>query len=266
MKRLGDFDIVGRLGRGGFKTVYRGRNRGVGGNAYPAEVAVCVPHTQDEEAHTLLRNEYRTLSALDHPGIARMLGLERDGETLFAVMELVEGETVSERLKRSGPLPLADSVAIAKQLSAALDYAHEALVFHRDVKPANVKAVPDGAVPGGWRVKLLDFGLARLLTHSQYVATTRVGSVAYMAPEQFEGAAGMNADVWALGVSFFQMVTNTMPFVTGDESALVRMILYDPPELEPLERSVPLSHSHAPLLARLTAWGSQHARAAGPAE
>jgi len=86
-------------------------------------------------------------------------------------------------------------------------------------------------------VKLLDCGLARLLTHSQYVATTRVGSVSYMAPEQFEGAAGMNADVWALGVTFFQMVSNTLPFVAGDESVLVRKILYEAPDLDPLEAS-----------------------------
>ena len=235
MNKLGDFEIEGRLGRGGFKTVYRGRNLATGSNGYPAAVALCVPHTQDEEAQTLLRNEHRTLAALEHPGIARMLGLERDGDTLFAVMELVEGETVAERLKRGGPLALADSVAIARQVAGALDYAHEALVFHRDVKPANVKAEPDPATPGGWRVKLLDFGLARLLTHSQYLATTRVGSVAYMAPEQFEGAAGMNADVWALGVTFFQMVSNTLPFVAGDESVLVRKILYEAPDLDPLE-------------------------------
>lgn len=235
MDRLGDFDLTGRLGRGGFKTVHRGRNRAVGRNPYPAEVAICVPHTQDDEAHTLLKNEHRTLSALDHPGIARMLGLERAGETLFAVMELVEGETVGERLKARGPLPLADAVAIVREVAGALDHAHEALVFHRDVKPANVKATPDANAPGGWRVKLLDFGLARLLTHSQYLATTRVGSVAYMAPEQFEGAAGMNADVWALGVTFFQMVTNTLPFVAGDESTLVRKVLYDAPDLEALE-------------------------------
>ncbi|MBM3881692.1 MAG: serine/threonine protein kinase [Verrucomicrobia bacterium] len=235
MKKLGDFEIVGNLGRGGFKTVYRGRNLASGKNAYPPEVALCVPHTQDEEAHHLLRNEHRTLAALDHPGIARMLGLERDEETLFAVMELVEVETVSERLKRGGPLPLADAVAVARQVAAALDYAHEALVFHRDVKPANIKAAAAPQAPDGWRVKLLDFGLARLLTHSQYVATTRVGSVAYMAPEQFEGAAGMNADAWALGVSFFQMATNTLPFLANDESALVRKILYEPPDLDPLE-------------------------------
>ncbi len=106
-------------------------------NAYPAAAALCVPHTQDEEAQALLRNEHRTLAALEHPGIARMLGLERDGETLFAVMELVEGQTVAERLKQGGSLPLADAVAIARQVASALDYAHEALMFHRDVKPAN---------------------------------------------------------------------------------------------------------------------------------
>ncbi len=235
MKKLGDFVIEEQLGRGAFKTVYRATNTTFGRNAYPERVAVCVPHTQDEEAQALLRHEQRMLEALEHPGIVRIFGVERDHDTLFAVMELADGETIGERLKRVGALPLAEAVSIARQMADALDYAHGALVFHRDVKPANVKLVPDATVPGGVRVKLLDFGLARLLAHSQYMASTRVGSVAYMAPEQFAGAAGMNADVWALGVTFFQMVSNTLPFLAKDEGELVRKILYDGPDLDPLE-------------------------------
>jgi AAA+ superfamily predicted ATPase len=232
---IGDFVIEEKLGRGAFKTVYRATNRGFGKNAYPQRVAVCVPHTQDEEAQGLLRHERRMLEALDHPGIVRIFGVERDRDTLYAVMELAEGETIAERLKRAGGLPLAEAVGIARQMADALDYAHGALVFHRDVKPANVKLVPDAAAPGGVRVKLLDFGLARLLAHSQYLASTRVGSVAFMAPEQFSGAAGMNADVWALGVTFFQMVTNALPFLAREESELVRKILYEAPDLDALE-------------------------------
>ncbi len=234
MKKLGDFIIEGPLGRGGFKTVYQGRNQAADRNGYPVLAALCVPHTQDEEARNLLRHEQRLLAALNHPGIVRILGVEQDGDTMYAVMELAPGETVAERLKRTGAMPLAEAVALARQVAEALDYAHEALVFHRDVKPANIKLSPDPTLAGGMRVRLLDFGLARLLTHSQYVATTRVGSVAYMAPEQFAGAAGMNADVWALGVTFFQMVTNTLPFMAKDESALVRQIIYEAPDLEPI--------------------------------
>ncbi len=237
MERLGDFEIQEQLGRGAFKTVYRARNTAFGGNPYPECVAICVPHTQDEEAQNLLRQEQQMLAALDHPGIVRIYGIERDGDRLYAVMELVEGWTVAERLKTHGPWPLDEAVGLARQIAEALDYAHRALVFHRDVKPANIKLAPGESSKTDVRVKLLDFGLARLLAHSQYVATTRVGSVAYMAPEQFEGAAGINADVWALGVTFFQMVSNTLPFMAKDESSLIHKILYEAPDLEPLEAS-----------------------------
>ncbi len=260
MERMGDFEIVERLGRGAFKTVHRARNLAPERNGYPAEVALCVPHSQDEEARDLLRHEQKILAGLEHPAIVRIFGVEQEGDTLFAVMELAAGETLSERLKRGGPLPLGQTIAIAREVAGALDYAHGALVFHRDIKPANIMLAPGDATrqelrhpevePGGTArppastlnpppstaaVKVLDFGLARLLAHSQYLASTRVGSVVYMAPEQFEGAAGMGADIWALGVTVFQTLTNTLPFVARDESTLVHKILYESPDLAPLE-------------------------------
>jgi ATP-dependent 26S proteasome regulatory subunit len=111
----------------------------------------------------------------------------------------------------------------------ALDYAHDGLAIHRDIKPGNLILRADD------RVKILDFGLARLMSHSQYKASTRVGSVAYMAPEQFEGATGLNTDLWALGVTFFQLLTNVLPFPARDEAELVHQILYEVPELSPVE-------------------------------
>ena len=266
---IGGYIIDALLGRGGFKTVYRARNTQSAKNGFPELVALCVPHAQDAEARRLLENECRIAQSLDHPAFVKFYAVAETDGVLYAVMELVVGETVAETLKRRGALPLAEAVEVARQVAEGLDYAHANLRFHRDIKPANLALTP---VPGAgdqvapptgdrsadilvrpgprqeladknvraplppWvRVRVLDFGLSRLMGHSQYLATSRVGSVAYMAPEQFGGAAGMNADVWSLGVTFYQMITHTLPFTARDEASMVHHILYDPPDTEPLE-------------------------------
>lgn len=241
-ERLGDFLIERPLGRGGFKTVYAAQNLAASVNGWPERVAVCVPHAQDAEARELLRNELRVVQTLSHPNIVQELGLAESGGVLFAIMELVEGEPLNAVLERQGPLPLEEAIEIVRQVGAALDYAHAGLAIHRDIKPANLIRRPDGTV------KILDFGLARLMAHSQYRAATRVGSFAYMAPEQFSGAAGLNVDLWGLGVTFYQLLTNTLPFPGRDEGSLVRQILYDPPDLAPLE-----TDAFDPRLARVIA-------------
>ncbi len=228
-ERLGDFEIEQLLGRGGFKTVYAARNLAAAANGWPERVAVCVPHAQDQEARALLRNELRVVQALTHPGIVREYGLAEARGCLFAVMELVEGRTLAEVLRAQGPQPLEQVIDIVRQVGEALDYAHEGLAIHRDIKPGNLMLREDGAV------KVLDFGLARLMSHSQYRATTRVGSVAYMAPEQFEGSAGLNADLWGLGITLYQLLTNTLPFPARDEGSLLRQVLYEAPDLSGLD-------------------------------
>lgn len=240
--RLGDFVIERPLGRGGFKTVYAASNLSAAANGWPARVAVCVPHAQDDEARQLLANELRVVRTLDHPGIVREFGLAEDGGLQFAVMELVEGQPLSAVLATRGPLPLDEAIEIVRQVGEALDYAHEGLAIHRDIKPANLMLQPDG------RVKILDFGIARLMAHSQYRATTRVGSVAYMAPEQFEGVTGFNADLWGLGVTLYQLLNNTLPFPARDEGSLLRQILYEAPDLSPLDTA-----AFDPRLARVIA-------------
>ena len=227
---LGDFHIECSLGRGGFKTVYGAVNRHPERNGYPVRVALCVPHFQDDEARRLLQQEFRVVSGLHHVNIAQQYGLVETQQQCFSVMEWVEGAPMDEKLRADGPRPLAEAVAIIRQVGAALDFAHDGLAIHRDIKPANLILCPDGTV------KVLDFGLARLLIHSQYKATTRAGSVAYMAPEQFDGGAGLNADLWGMGVTFFQLITGVLPFPARDEASLVRAILYDDPDLSPIEQ------------------------------
>ncbi len=234
-QRLGDYEIHEHLGRGGFKTVYRAHNTIAARNGLPEWVALCVPHAQDPESRELLEKECRIAQTLDHPGVVHFFGVEEAAGTLFAVMELVEGETLLQALRRRGALPLEEAVGIVRQIADALDYLHANLRFHRDIKPANIMLEPARGGGGAQRARLLDFGLARLMAHSQYIAQTRCGSVGYMAPEQFGGAAGMKADVWSLGVTFFQLVTNALPFAARDEASLMHNILYEAPALEAIE-------------------------------
>lgn len=243
--QLGDCTLLDELGRGAFKTVYRARNMQPGKNGFPEMVAVCVPHCQDEEGREIMRNEFRVASGLEHPGIVRQYKVDEDCGILYAITELVEGETVAERLKRSGAFPLESAVALVRQLGEALDYAHDGMAIHRDIKPANLMLLSSrerqeeqsGVESSAERIKILDFGLARLMRHSLYLANTRTGTISYMAPEQFEGATGFNADLWALGVTFFEMITNALPFSERDEGTTMRQILYEQPSLQVLEKS-----------------------------
>ena len=226
---LGPFLVERKLGGGAFKTVYAAVNTATGRNPYPERVALCLPRAQDEEARRLLENEFRIVKALAHPGIAAAYGLEESEGASYMVMELVDGETLSDLVRKRGPLPLEEVLPIMKQAGAALDFAHERLAIHRDIKPANIMRGNDGAV------KVLDFGLARLMAHSQYHATTRTGSIAYMAPEQFAGATGLVSDFWGLGITCFELLTNAHPFPARDEATLMHRILHEPADLVPLE-------------------------------
>jgi hypothetical protein len=228
-RELGAYRIESKLGGGAFKTVYAAVNLAPEVNGYPARVAVCIPREQDDEARLLLENELKIMRALRHPGIVEVYTIDEAAGIFFAVVELVEGQTLQELLKQRGPLPLDEVLPLIRQVGEALDFAHGSLAIHRDIKPANLMVRPDGVV------KVLDFGLARLMAHSMYRAATRAGTITFMAPEQFEGGTGLNTDLWALGLTCYQLLTNTLPFLANDEGALMKAILYNAPDLGPVE-------------------------------
>ncbi len=151
--RVGHYEVVSWLGAGGMGEVYRARDtklhREVALKTLPEELS------RQPERLARLKQEARILASLNHPGIATLHGLEEsDGGVPVLVMELVEGESLADRLRR-GPLPIREAMAVAQEIALALEAAHEKGVLHRDLKPANIRLTPDG------RVKLLDFGLAR---------------------------------------------------------------------------------------------------------
>ena len=217
--RLGDYEIVSMIGRGGMGEVYRARDSRLG-----RDVAIkLLPDTEasDPEWRAGLEREARALASLNHPNIAAIYGLQEasvqagGASTTGIVMELVDGDTLAARLQ-GGPLPLDEVLRLAEQIADALDAAHQNGIVHRDLKPANIKITPAGTV------KLLDFGLAKFLADPARDAVTLsavsaravvTGTPAYMAPEQAEGkSVDRRADVWAFGILLYEMATGERPF------------------------------------------------------
>ena len=240
--RLGSYEILGLLGAGGMGEVYRARDTKLG-----REVAVKVlPEAWAFDADRAARfeREAQVLAALNHPHIAALYGTDQSDGRHFLVMELVEGETLAERLKR-GPLPVKDALTIAHQIAEALEAAHEKGIVHRDLKPANVKITPND------QVKVLDFGLAKAmdpvaqgfspaanLTNSPTLsmmatqAGVILGTAAYMSPEQAQGlAADPRSDVFSFGSVLYEMLTGRQPFQGDTAAALLASVLVREPDL-----------------------------------
>jgi serine/threonine-protein kinase len=231
--RLGSYEIVSPLGAGGMGEVYRARDNKLG-----RQVALKVipdAFAMDPERLARFEREAQLLASLNHPNIAALYGLEESQGTRALVMELVEGDTLAERLAH-GPLPLDEAVACARQIAEALEYAHEHGVVHRDLKPANIKLLPDGTA------KVLDFGLAKaqaadnaggspVSSPTLTAAATKmgmiIGTAAYMSPEQAKGrAVDRRSDIWSFGCVLYEMMAGKLAFqgetVTDTLAAVVR--------------------------------------------
>jgi serine/threonine protein kinase len=213
------YRITAKLGEGGMGEVYHARDerldRDVAIKVLPEAVA------EDEERLARFEREAKLLASLSHQNIATLYGLEEHEGQTFLLMELAEGETLAERIKK-GPIPVDDALPIALQIAEGLEAAHEQGIIHRDLKPANVMLSPEG------KVKILDFGLAKAwqpedsdaeLTHSPTLtaqmtaAGVLLGTAAYMSPEQARGKpVDRRADIWAFGCVFFEMLTGHQPF------------------------------------------------------
>jgi serine/threonine-protein kinase len=221
-RSVSHFRIIEPVARGGMGVVYRAEDTRLG-----RIVALKVPLTArfaDDATVERFRQEARAAAALDHPNLCPVFetGETADGD-LFYTMPLYEGETLKARLAREARLPLAPAVNVAVQLARGLGAAHAAGIVHRDLKPGNVMLLPDGAA------KVLDFGLAKASDLSLTGSWAMLGTVAYMAPEQVQGhKVDPRADLWALGVVLYEMVTGTRPFGGGHEIGVAHAILHQP--------------------------------------
>ena len=236
--RIAHYEVTGSLGAGGMGEVYRARDtklvRDVALKILPDAFA------SDAERRARFGREAKTLAALNHPNIAQVHGFEESGATSALVMELVEGEDLSQRIRR-GPLPYDEAIAIAKQIAQALEAAHDQGIVHRDLKPGNIKVRDDGTV------KVLDFGLAKALEPAVARADSGaeimnsptitspagvtlggviIGTAAYMAPEQARGrVVDKRADIWAFGCVLYEMLSGRRAFAGEDVSDTLASVL-----------------------------------------
>ncbi len=240
---IGQYRVTGVLGKGGMGVVYAAEHTLLD---RPAAVKVLLPKfSGDQEIMTRFFNEARAATAIRHPGIVEVyeIGWTDDGSA-YIVMEHLQGETLRAR-RRRGPMRWSTALALVRQIAGALGAAHAKGIVHRDLKPANIFLVPDPEVPGGERIKLLDFGIAKLAGSSSKPHKTRTGTVigtpAYMAPEQCRGVAvDARADLYALGCLLFELCTGRQPFVCeGEGDVLVAHIQAPPPTIASLVSGVP---------------------------
>lgn len=217
-KKIGQYEVLSLLGKGGMGEVYRARDtqlqRDVALKLLPEGFA------SDPERLARLQREAQILASLNHPNIAQIYGLEGTGASRCIVMEWVDGETLQERIQR-GPIPIEDALSIARQVAEALEAAHEKHVIHRDLKPANVKITPDG------KVKVLDFGLAKAATNAGVI----LGTAAYMSPEQAKGFnADQRTDIFAFGSVLYEMISGHRAFDGDTVSEILASVLKSQPD------------------------------------
>jgi eukaryotic-like serine/threonine-protein kinase len=217
--KLGPYEIDTVIGAGGMGEVYRARDSRLG-----RDVAIKVLPTlfaTDRDRLARFEREAKLLASLNHPHICTLFDVGREGGIDYIVMECVEGELLSDRLRR-GPLPIDKALAYAIEIADALDKAHAHGIVHRDLKPGNVMITKAGT-------KLLDFGLARSTrapAHDVTKTGTILGTLRYMAPEQFKGSdADTRSDVWAFGCVLYQMLAGRPPFDSESEPAIGAAIL-----------------------------------------
>src|SRR5215510_4328067 len=239
--QLSSYEITALLGKGGMGEVYRARDaklkRDVAIKILPDEFSF------DADRVSRFQREAEVLASLNHPNIAAIYDLREANGSRFLVLELVEGETLAERIAR-GPIPVEETLDIAKSICEALEAAHEKGIVHRDLKPANVKVASDA------KVKVLDFGLAKALENipsnpslsnspTLSLAATNagviLGTAAYMSPEQAKGTdADLRSDVFSFGCVLYEMLTERQAFQGESVSEILAAVLIREPDLNGL--------------------------------
>src|SRR6202165_5679567 len=247
--KLGSYQITAPIGAGGMGEVYQAHDTKLGRDVAIKVLPEAFAH--DPERLSRFQREDKMLAALNHPNIATIHGLEQSNGTSYLVMELVSGETLAERIKRDGAVPLEEALTIAKQIAEALEAAPEKSIIHRDVKPANVKVTPEG------KVKVLDFGLAKAfegdganddpsnsptLSAAATMQGTILGTAAYMSPEQARGkTCDKRTDIWAFGCVLYELLTGRQAFQGETTTEILAAVLRGERDWQALPETTPLS-------------------------
>ncbi len=228
---IGRYRVLKRIAAGGMAEVYLARAEGGAGLARPVALKLVLPHlSQESKFVTLFQHEARVALLLDHPYIAQVLELDRDGSELFLVMEFVDGHTLLDVLAASqGPLPLSCALSLIAQTCAAIHHAHEAKkpdgtaleLVHRDISPSNVMVRHDGVV------KVVDFGIAKALSETGLTKTGSLkGKAGYMSPEQCRGQAlDRRSDIFNLGILLYETTLGRRAFGGSNMFAIMNKIV-----------------------------------------
>jgi eukaryotic-like serine/threonine-protein kinase len=230
--KLGAYQVEEHLGRGGMSDVYRGRHitihRQVAIKVLPAIYA------KEADFRHRFEREADTISKLEHPNIVQMYDSGEQDGMFYMVMEYIKGPDLADRIRQRAPMPLVEAKMILADVASALDYAHVSGVVHRDIKPSNVmlQQITGALTTGIQRAVLMDFGIARIMDRSTRITGSGIiGTFDYMAPEQIgnSGEVDGRADIYALGVVAFQMLTGRLPFPAGHPGAVLIAHLQQPP-------------------------------------
>lgn len=231
MQKIGPYEVIDTIGQGGMGVVYKAQDP-----VLDRVVAIKALHlsllSEPEVVQRFLR-EAKTLAKFSHQNIVTLFTAIEEEDRFYLVMEYVEGETVKSMIDDKGALPLEECIGIFLQVLQGVAYAHQIQVIHRDIKPGNIIITREG------RAKITDFGIAKVAGDVQLTQVgLRIGTLRYMSPEQLNGKESTYAcDIYSLGVTFFEMLTGTVPFKADSQYELIRMVEIEPPP--PLRTLVP---------------------------
>ena len=214
----GRYELIEKIGDGGMAVVYKAKDRLL--NRFVAIKILKPEFIRDPKFIDSFRRESQAAAGLSHPNIVSVFDVGKEGNIYYIVMELLEGETLSDMIKREGRLDEKQTIDIAKKIALALSAAHKKNIIHRDVKPHNVLITEDGTV------KIADFGIAKAVNSGTIVnnTSTVMGSVHYLSPEQARGGyVDARSDIYSLGIVLYEMLTGTVPF-DGENPVSVAMM------------------------------------------
>jgi serine/threonine-protein kinase len=233
-EKFGKYEVVRKIGSGGFGAVYEARDP-----AIKRTVAIKTCLVSDPEVRARFAQEAELAGSLQHRNLTTIYDFGAEGSVLYLVSEFLPGEDLDKIIDRGGPLPLRQKIEILIGIAYGLAHAHDAGIVHRDVKPANVRILPDGTV------KIMDFGVAKALYAERELTRTgmTLGTSAYLAPEQVRGEpVDRRADIFAFGVLAYELLSSKRPFWGSNQAAILDAIAKrEPPPLAASEPALPAS-------------------------
>jgi eukaryotic-like serine/threonine-protein kinase len=239
LKKLGKYEVLGELGHGAMGVVYRARDPMI--NRLVALKTITTGLADDPNLLQRFYREAQAAGGLQHPNIVTIYDMGDDQKLPYIAMELIDGESLEQIIHRRANIPIALKLTYALQACRAFDYAHKRGIVHRDIKPANVMVTKESVV------KVVDFGIARVLDTSKTQTGMLIGTFAYMSPEQYNGEhADERSDIWSFGVLLYELLCFQRPFTGQTPASLMHSICAQdprpicglaadcPPELEPI--------------------------------